>query len=129
MDTNLVVIIIGKIHPFLTKHPAAHIWIAFGTGKKVAYVHINATCNALGKCKSMSLSTFDCFDTTSAFWEKEVSKVGLEFISRSGLSHCLHVNTSSQFINCGIPNLLISLIAEFPTLQFLEHYTVVFYDN
>ena len=73
VDTDVVVILIGKFHALLTKYPAAEIWIAFGTGKNYTYLHINAICHALGKDKSMALPLFHCYtgcDTTSAFCGK-----------------------------------------------------------
>ena len=73
VDTDVVVIINGKFYSLLTKHLAADIWIALGTGKNFKYMHINAICYALGKHKSMSLPIFHCFtgcDTTSAFFGK-----------------------------------------------------------
>ncbi len=73
VNTDVVVIIIGKFHSLLIKHPAADIWIAFGTGKNFSYMHINAICQALAKEKSMSLPIFHyftCCDTTSAFFGK-----------------------------------------------------------
>ena len=73
VDTDVVVIIIGKFSALITNHPAADIWIAFGTGKNFMYIHINAICNNLGQCKSMALPIFHCFtgcDTTSAFYGK-----------------------------------------------------------
>ena len=73
VDADVVAIIIGKFHTLLTRNPTADIWIAFGTGKDFMYVHINAICHALGKCKSISLPIFHCFtgcDTTSAFLGK-----------------------------------------------------------
>ena len=79
--------IIGKFHALLTKHSATDTWIVFGTGKNFAYIHINAFCNTLRKCKSMSLPIFYCFtgcDTT------EVSMGDLEFISRGDPSLYLH---------------------------------------
>ena len=79
VDIDVVVIIIGKFHPLLTKHPAADIWIAFGTGKKFTYMHINAIYHALGKDKSMSLPMFHCFtgcDTTSSFLGKGKNQHG-----------------------------------------------------
>ena len=74
VDTDVVVIIIGKFHTLLTKHPAADIWIAFRTGKNFTYMHIIAIYHALGKDKYMSLPIFHCFtgcDTTSAFFGKD----------------------------------------------------------
>ncbi len=71
VDTDVVVIIIGKFHALLANHPAADIWIAFGTGKNFMYIHINAICSSLGRNKSMTLLIFHCFtgcDTTSSFF-------------------------------------------------------------
>jgi len=45
VDTD-VVEIIGKFHTLLTKHPAADIWIAFGTGKNFTYMHIKSAWKA-----------------------------------------------------------------------------------
>jgi len=54
------------------------IWVAFGSGKKFTYYHINRIFESLGMEKSLALPVFHCFtgrDTTSAFfgWGKKVS--------------------------------------------------------
>jgi hypothetical protein len=33
VDTDVVVILIGKFHELLIEYPAEDIWIVFGTGK------------------------------------------------------------------------------------------------
>jgi len=32
VDTDLVIILVGKFHGLLERHPAANVWVAFGTG-------------------------------------------------------------------------------------------------
>ncbi len=118
VDTDVVVIIIGKFHSLLIKHPAADIWIAFGTGKNFSYMHINAICQALAKEKFMSLPIFHCFtgcDTTSvkkSAWETwnaylEVTEI---FMYMSTHPH-------------------MSLTKESQHFQNLERFTVVLYDR
>ena len=55
VDTDVVVILIGKFHALLSKYPTANIWVAFGTGKSYTHYHINAICQTLGKQKSIAL--------------------------------------------------------------------------
>ena len=110
VDTDVVVIIIGKFHALPTKHPTADIWIAFGTGKNFTYIHINAICNALGKCKSMSLPIFHCFtgcDTTSAFLGKGKKSAWEAWNSYPEVTQAF-VNTSSHSIKFGILDFSIS---------------------
>ena len=70
VDTDVVVILIGKFHCLLTLHLSARIWVAFGTGKNFEYLDINSISRALGKQKSLALPVFHSFigcDTTSTF--------------------------------------------------------------
>jgi len=72
VGTDVVTIFIGKCHALTTNHPAADVWIAFGTGKNFIYIHINTFFTALGRNKSIALPIFHCFtgcDTTFAFLE------------------------------------------------------------
>ena len=73
VDTDVVVILIGKFHHLLTLNLSAKIWVAFGTGKNFAYLDINSISRALGKQKSLALPVFHSFigcDTTSTFFGK-----------------------------------------------------------
>ena len=66
VDTDVVVIIIGKFHHLLTKNPSARVW-SFGIGK------VFAICYALGQSKSLALPFFHCFtgcDTMSGYFGK-----------------------------------------------------------
>ena len=121
VDTDVVVIIIGKFHSFLGTYPAADIWIAFGTGKNFMNIHINDICNDLGRDKSMSLPIFHCFtgcDTTSAFlgkgkksaWEawKSYPEVTQAFLYMARHPHA-------------------PITVETQHFKLLEHFTVVVY--
>ena len=73
VDTDVVVILIGKFHYLITLCQDVNIWVAFGTGKNFAYYHINAICEDLGKERSVALPVFHSFtgcDTTSTFYGK-----------------------------------------------------------
>ena len=73
MDTDVVIILVGKFHQLLTINPSASIWVTFGSGKAFTYFHINSICHSLGENKSLALPAFHSFtgcDTTSGFFGK-----------------------------------------------------------
>ena len=73
VDTDVIIILIGKYHSLCTRYPSADLWVAFGTGKDFVYFHINEICHNLGTDKSTALPAFHSFtgcDTTSAFFGK-----------------------------------------------------------
>ena len=73
VDTDVIVIIIGKFFYLSSLNPSLNIWVAFGKGKHFSYLHINSICTVLGKDKSLSLPVFHSFigcDTTSGFFGK-----------------------------------------------------------
>ena len=49
VDTDVIVILIGKFHQLMNLCENANIWVAFGTGKNFTYHHINAIYEDLGK--------------------------------------------------------------------------------
>ena len=60
----MIVIIVGKLH-LREQHPAADVWIAFGTGRNFKYLHINAKCSGKRKGHStthFSLSYWLCYN-------------------------------------------------------------------
>ena len=124
MDTDVIVILIGKFHALLTMYPAAEIWVAFGTGKSYTYLHINAICQALGRDKSIALPVFHSFtgcDTTSAFngkgkksaweaWNNSYSEVTKAFTYMAEHPHSPLTLDDQHF-------------------KLLEHFTVILYDR
>ena len=55
VDTDVVVILTGKLSKLQSICPTASIWVAFGTGKHFTYYHINRIASVLGKDKSTAL--------------------------------------------------------------------------
>ena len=49
VDTDVVVLLIGKFFDVQAKYPLVDIWVAFGVGKHFQYIHVNSVCGKLGK--------------------------------------------------------------------------------
>ena len=70
VDTDVVAILIGKFHHFVSFCQSLNIWVAFGASKYFTYYHINAICQKLGIERSIALPVFHSFtgcDTTSFY--------------------------------------------------------------
>ena len=82
VDTDVIVILVGKFYVIHERYPSANIWVAFGTGKNFL-----TQCGNLGKDKPHSLPTFHAFtgcDSTYLFLgktKKSISMGSLEFLS------------------------------------------------
>ena len=95
VDTDVIVIIVEKVHYLREQHPAADVWIEFGTGRNFRYLHINAICNALGREKAIALPIFTqllaVIYNFYIFWEREeVSMACIESIPRGYKGISLH---------------------------------------
>ena len=70
VDTDVVVILIGKFHDLKMLKNDLDLWASFGVGKQFRQYHINSICAWLGQKKCRGLPNFHAFtgsDTTSAF--------------------------------------------------------------
>lgn len=70
VDTDVVVILVGKFYDLKVINPDLDIWVAFGMGRNYKFLSINKVCKSLGEQKSRGLPVFHAFsgcDTTSAF--------------------------------------------------------------
>ena len=79
VDTDIVVIFVGKLSSLLERHPAADVWLAFGTAIGFKHIHIDTVCNTLEKGESSSLPIFHSFtgcDIASSFFGKERNQHG-----------------------------------------------------
>ena len=87
LDTDVVVILIGKLFYFTTLNSAANIWVAFGAGKNYTYWHINTICHNLGEERSLALPFFTVLlDVILHQLFSERKKIGMgsmEMLSRS----------------------------------------------
>lgn len=123
VDTDVVVIIIGKLHAMLTDHPSADVWIAFGTGKSFTHIHVNEICNALGEYQSMALPVFHSFtgcDTTSGFFGKGKKSAWEAWKS--------YPDVTQAFLGIArFPH--TPLTTESRYFELMERYTIVLYDK
>ena len=70
VDTDVIIILLGKYHGIRQVCSRLNLWVRFGVGKTVKNIHINATFEHLGVKVSRALPFFHAFtgsDTTSAF--------------------------------------------------------------
>lgn len=70
VDTDVVVILVGKLHDLLACNQRAKLWVAFGMGRHYSLININSIYSSLGVSKSRALPVFHAFtgcDCTSQF--------------------------------------------------------------
>ena len=70
VDTDVVVILVGKLHDLLAYNQLSKVWVAFGMGRHFSVININGVCSFLGESKSRALPVFHAFtgcDCTSQF--------------------------------------------------------------
>ena len=73
VDTDVVIIAIGKFHDIFARYPDFDLWIKFGTGVSQKMLHINSLCDRIEKPVARGLPFFHAFtgsDTTSFFKTK-----------------------------------------------------------
>ena len=123
VDTDIVVILIGKSFYMQQHYPEIELWVAFGVGKQFRCIHVNAICNKLGKDVSRSLPVFHAFsrcDTTSCFYgigKKTALKAWKSFPGATKSFLHIHDNPFESF-KCSSEH-----------FQTLERLTVVMYDK
>ncbi len=123
VDTDIVVILIGKFFYMQQHYPEIELWVAFGVGKQFRCIHVNAICNKLGKDVSRSLPVFHAFsgcDTTSCFngiGKKTALKAWKSFPGATKSFLHIHDNPFESF-KCSSEH-----------FQTLERLTVVMYDK
>lgn len=124
VDTDVVVILVGKFYDLKSINHNLQIWVAFGMGKNFRYLSINRICEALGEKKSRALPVFHAFsgcDTTSAFNGKG------KLSAWQAWSLCDDVATPSLEYLSTHP--FQELDTDSPHFQNLERMTVVMYDK
>ena len=124
VDTDVVVILIGKLHCLLHANADADIWVAFGAGKHFTYWHINYAYNDLGEQKSLALPPFHSFtgcDTTSAFHGRG-KKLAWE------AWNCYPEVTTAFTYMASNPYASL-VVLESPHYRLLERFTIVLYNK
>ncbi len=73
VDTDVLVILVGKFHDFHDVNPESDVWVAFGMGRNFRFLSVNAISASLGVPRSRSLPVFHALtgcDTNSTFFGK-----------------------------------------------------------
>lgn len=73
VDTDVVVVLVGKFYFLKESKPDLDLWVAFGMGRNFKFISINAIYSRLGEARSRSLPVFHALsgcDTTSSFFGK-----------------------------------------------------------
>ena len=123
VDTDVVVIVIGKFCHFKSFCQDVNIWIAFGIGKHFSYIHINAVYEDLGRDKSLALPVFHSFtgcDTTSTFYGRGKTSTWEAWKYFSDVSQAFTYMALHPFA---------ALSVDTTHFQLLEHFTVIVYDK
>lgn len=71
VDTDVIVILAGKLQDLLAYNERAKVWVAFGMGRHFSIISINGICSTIGWAKARALPVFHAFtgcDCTSQFF-------------------------------------------------------------
>lgn len=123
VDTDVIVILIGKFNILKNICPAADIWVAFGVGKRFTYIPINTIAEALGEDKCVALPAFHSFtgcDTVSSFYGKGKKKAWEAW-------KCYPKVTDAFQLMAKRPYTYLNIETEH--FKVLERFTVVLYDK
>lgn len=124
VDTDVVVILVGKFADMLEVNSAADVWVAFGMGRNFRYLSVNAISASLGIERSRSLPVFHALtgsDTTSTFYGK-----GKRSAWKAWELCCKNVTPTLEFLATNPFHLLSKDSCHF---QNLERMIVVMYDK
>lgn len=123
VDTDVVVIVIGRFSYFKSICQDINIWIAFGVGKHFSYIHINAVYEDLGGERSLALPVFHSFtgcDTTSTFYGRGKKSMWEAW-------KCFN-DVTQAFVYIALhPFATVSIDSQ--QFQLLERFTVIVYDK
>lgn len=123
VDTDVVVILIGKFHHLMTLCADVKICAAFGTGKTFTYININAIYEKLGEEKSQALPVFHSFtgcDTTSSFFGRGKKSAWEAWNCYPQVTHAFTYMALHPYTELDIDN---------ENFKLLERFTVILYDK
>ena len=122
VDTDVIVILVGKLYFLKTLCADINIWVAFGAGKHFMYYHINYICHMLGKdkCLAQLFHSFTGSDTTSAFFGRGKKMAWAAW-------NC-YPDVTEAFTYMAL-NPYAQLSVDAQHFRQLEHFTVILYDK
>ena len=123
VDTDVIVILVGKFHDLQAHKSDIDIWVAFGMGKHFSFVSINRICSVLGEAKSRALPIFHAFsgcDTTSSFNGKGKKSAWQTWKIYQELTPALESLAINPFQQLSVGS---------SSFQKLERFTILMYDK
>ena len=123
VDTDVVVISVGKLHDLLAYNQLSKVWVAFGMGRHFSVININGVCSFLGESKSRALPVFHAFtgcDCTSQFCGIGKKTAWRAWELNSDVTLALEDIATHPFQK---------LTASSENFQKLERFTIIMYDK
>lgn len=117
VDTDVVVILVGKFHAIIANSPHADIWVAFGMGKHFSFISVNHICSR------QSLPVFHSLtgcDTTSSFCGRGKKTAWQVWESSDHFTQALNSLATEPFQQ---------LTATSQNFKMIKRMTVLFYDK
>ena len=123
VDTDVVVILLGKLADILTLHPEAKVWVAFGSGRAYQNLNINTIRTELGAEKASALPGFHAFtrcDTIPGFFGRGKKTAWETLVCYPESLQTFREISSRPFQNINL---------ESPLFRTLERFVVALYDR
>jgi hypothetical protein len=123
VDTDVIVILIGKYHHLKSIKPSLDLWVAFGMGRNFSFIRINDVCTGLGEERSRSLPVFHALsgcDTTSSFYGKGKKSAWQAWQLYPDIT------PTFQFLGC---NPFHNLSVDSDYFKRIERFTIILYDK
>lgn len=123
VDTDVIVILIGKFHYLTAIQPDLELWVSFGMGRNFSFISINVICNDLGEARSRSLPVLHALsgcDTTSTFYGKSKKSVWHTWELYPEITPTLQFLADNPFYQ---------LTVDSDHFKCLERFTVILYDK
>ena len=123
VDTDVLVILVGKLHDLREVQPELDLWLAFGMGRNFRFISVNSICAVLGEPRSTSLPVFHALtgcDTTSCFFGKGKKSAWQAWEIFPEVTPTFEMLVKTPFMQ---------LTTDSPLFKQIERYTVILYDK
>ena len=123
VDTDVLVILVRKIHVLKEVQPELDLWLAFGMGRNFRFISVNSICDILGKPRSTSLPVFHALtvcDTTSCSFGKRKKSAWQAWEIFSEVTPTFEILAKTPFMQ---------LTTDSPLFKQIERYAVIMYDK
>ena len=123
VDTNIIVILIGKIHYLRAIQPVLDLWVGYRTGRNFSIISINIIYSGKGEPRWRSLPVFHALtgcDTTSTFYGKSRKSAWQAWELYPGVTSTFEFLTNNPFQQ---------LTVDSEHSKRIERFTVILFDK